>query len=92
MREEQSGFVDLAVYTAMQPDPTSARGNVIKARHVATTGTQQIEVSVCASDQSTIVTHRDGDVIRAIEVICVCGASTTISLEYEHQLQKPPAQ
>ncbi len=59
------------------------RGNLIKARHISCTGTQTIDVSHSSVDQPTVIMHRDGDTITAIEFICACGASTLVSLEYD---------
>ncbi len=76
-------FIELAAYS--ETNAKSVSGNLIKGSHVSCVGTKKIEIAE-SENQPTIITHRDGDIIKEIEVICTCGVSTRISLEY------PPAQ
>jgi hypothetical protein len=77
----ESKFIDLASYTEVKSVQRHPKGRLIKACHVSCAGTQRIEVA--GSDgQPTLITHYNGDVIETIDVVCSCGASTTISLEY----------
>jgi hypothetical protein len=74
-------FIDLASYAEATPDRKFVRGNVIKARYVSHADTRTIEIAE-SENQPTVITHRDGDIIKEIEVACTCGVSTKISLEY----------
>jgi hypothetical protein len=82
MTDLKSDFVDLATYSLARPAPKSVRGTLIKACDIECTGTHTVDVEAHSAHQPAIITHREGDVIKAIEVMCACGASTTISLEY----------
>ncbi|MBI5474629.1 MAG: hypothetical protein HY961_20010 [Ignavibacteriae bacterium] len=74
-------FTDLVNYNQIGAG-SLRRGNVIKARHVMCAGQHAIDVSHASGDQPTVVMHREGDTITAIEFICSCGASTLVTLEY----------
>jgi hypothetical protein len=82
MNDQNDSFVDLAAYSCARPEPKSVRGALIKARDISCNGSRTIAVEGSSPDQPAVITHREGDVIKAIEVTCTCGASTMISIEY----------
>jgi hypothetical protein len=78
-----SQFVDLLSYKRCVPPAFAGKqGNLIKGHSLSCTGIRMIEVDSQDHDQPTIITHRDGETITAIEFVCPCGCSTVVSLEY----------
>jgi hypothetical protein len=78
----ESDFTDLINYNCVGVADAKI-GRLIKSRHVSCVGTKNIDVSHAATNQPTVVMHRDGDTVTAIEFVCSCGASTLVSLEYD---------
>ena len=78
----EADFTDLVNYTCVGV-AGAKNGNLIKSKHISCSGTKTIDVSHAASNQPTVIMHRDGDTVTAIEFVCTCGASTLVSLEYD---------
>lgn len=78
-----SEFVPLV---SREPQPSGAnpigRRNIIKAHEVTLRGTVVVERAGTSPSEPTVLVHREGDAITAIEFRCACGNSAAVRLDY----------
>jgi hypothetical protein len=78
-------FVDFLSYDGIQPKKMSAKGNVIKRALIVSQGVQRIDVVEGEQREPSVLIHRHEHEVSGIDVVCVCGRTTSIQFEYEGQ-------
>jgi hypothetical protein len=61
------------------------RSNIIKASRVVRAKAEQVVVASDVDVEPTVLLHKDGDKIVAVEFLCKCGRSTKVQLSYEQE-------
>lgn len=76
-------FQEILTYPIATRESAGQRKGLIKARDIAYQSGNRVQIDADPGHSSTVVLHKDGDVVTSIEVVCTCGTATLISLEYE---------
>ncbi len=79
----ENQFQEVLTYQVATTDTVGRHRGVVKARDITYTSDKKVQIEGDAVHSSTVVLHREGDVVKAIEVVCSCGKPTLISLEYD---------
>ena len=82
--QRKRNFVDLVDYHEKRKR-MGPRGNIIKAARIVRSGSEQVVVASEVGVEPTVLLHKDGDRVVAVEFLCKCGRSTTVHLSYEQE-------
>lgn len=77
-------FQEILTFPVAACDTMNKRHNVVKAHNIIYRPEVKVQIEADSGHSSTVVLHRDGDVVKSIEVVCACGKPTIISLEYDN--------
>jgi hypothetical protein len=78
----ENDFTDLSSFESVKMQSSSPDGNVIKKHRVTPDGIHRIEVHEDEGSGASVIVHREGEQVNSIEVVCKCGCTTTVNLEY----------
>jgi hypothetical protein len=81
-----SEFIPLTLHTARaQSQVASYRRAVLKSRQVQDAGVVAIEPGDHESRTPTVLVHREGETVTAVEFCCTCGACSVVQLVYDQE-------
>ncbi len=83
-KHDEGPFLDLASYKQVTL-PERVRGNIIKAAHIVSSGTEQVGVLANGKDEPVVVLHKEGEQVVSAEFVCKCGRSVTLHMDYEQE-------
>ena len=78
-----SSFTDLVAYKAVGVSKPGPRGAILKSDSTERGAQMSIEVEARGSGEPQVIVHRVRDTVNRIEIVCSCGRSTEIQLEYD---------
>jgi hypothetical protein len=81
----EQNFIELASFVAPPPETGAPRGRVIKNPQIVASAGHSVMVCEEGDGQPTLILRKKGDEVIGFDLVCPCGRTTTVNLEFQEE-------